>query len=148
MAANATTKSKSTTGTAGSSSAPTGVEAARVSVKQTAERTVDVPVGAALTVADRVNEIVEPFTKRQTATREIKRLRQQVVRELNRVERRGTSARRKATQRARTTRNRTQRRLVQRRRAVESAVKQNRTRFEKGLKKAQASARERVSALV
>ena len=32
--------------------------------RQAAETAVDVPVGAALTVADRVNETVKPFRKR------------------------------------------------------------------------------------
>src|SRR5204863_6854390 len=64
--------------------------------RQTAERSVDVPVGAALTVADRVTEVVEPFTKRDSAGRELKSLRTRVERELNRLERRGAGARRKS----------------------------------------------------
>jgi len=64
--------------------------------RQTAERTVDVPVGVVLTVADRVNEVVEPFTKRETAERELKSFRTQVERELNKLERRGATSRRKA----------------------------------------------------
>ena len=59
--------------------------------RQTAERSVDVPVGAVLTVADRVNEVVEPFTKRETAERELKSFRTQVERELNKLERRGAT---------------------------------------------------------
>ena len=59
--------------------------------RQTAERTVDVPVGVVLTVADRVNEVVEPFTKRETAERELKSFRTQVERELNKLERRGAT---------------------------------------------------------
>ena len=86
--------------------------------RQTAERSVDVPVGVALTVADRVNEIVEPFTARQTAERELKSIRTRVERELNRFERRGASARRKARTRVRQTRNRVERELKQRRRKV------------------------------
>ena len=69
--------------------------------RQTAERTVDVPVGVVLTVADRVNEVVEPFTKRETAERELKSFRTQVERELNKLERRGATSRRKARTRAR-----------------------------------------------
>src|SRR5436190_941219 len=41
--------------------------------RQTAERSVDVPVGAALTVADRVSEFVEPFTQRTKAEDGLKR---------------------------------------------------------------------------
>ena len=69
-----------------------------------------------LTVADRVTEIVEPLTARQTASRELKSIRTRVERELNRFERRGASARRKSRTRARQTRNRVERELKQRRR--------------------------------
>ena len=99
--------------------------------RQTAERTVDVPVGVVLTVADRVNEIVEPFTKRETAERELKSFRTQVERELNKLERRGATARRKARTRARQTRNRVERQVKQRRRRFETTVKQNRAQVEK-----------------
>src|SRR5215208_2768879 len=58
----------------------------------TAERSVDVPVGVVLTVADRVNDVVEPFTKRNTAERELKSFRTQVERELNKLERRRVPA--------------------------------------------------------
>jgi hypothetical protein len=124
-------------------------------VRQTAERTVDVPVGAALRVVDRVNELVEPLTSRKAAERELKSLRTQVTREFSRLERRGSSARRKATRQVRTTRNRVERDINKRRRSVETAVKRNRTqvnrRFrgvEDSLKKAQSSVQERVSTLV
>jgi hypothetical protein len=116
--------------------------------RQTAERTVDVPVGAALTVADRVTEIVEPFTGRRTAERELKSIRTRVERELNRFERRGASARRKARTRVRQTRNRVERELRQRRRSVRTTVKRNRVKAEDGLKRAQTTVTERVSTLV
>lgn len=116
--------------------------------RQTAERTVDVPVGAALAVADRVNGAVEPFTKRQTAERELKSFRTQVERELNRLQRRGAQSRRKARTRARQNRNRFRRELKQRRRQVQTTVKQNRTKAEGGLKRAQTAVSERVTTLV
>jgi hypothetical protein len=116
--------------------------------RQTAERSVDVPVGVALTVADRVNEIIEPFTGRQTAERELKSIRTRVERELNRFERRGAGARRKARTRVRQTRNRVERELRQRRRKVQTTVRQNRARAEDGLKRAQTTVTERVSTLV
>ncbi len=116
--------------------------------RQTAERSVDVPFGAALTVADRVTEIVEPFTAPQTASRELKSIRTRVERELNRFERRGASARRKTRTRVRQTRNRVERELKQRRRRVETTVKQNRVKAEDGLKRAQTVVQERVSTLV
>jgi hypothetical protein len=116
--------------------------------RQTAERSVDVPVGVVLTVADRLNEVVEPFTKRETAERELKSFRAQVERELNKFERRGATSRRKARTRARQTRNRFQREVKQRRRRFETTVRQNRTKAEKNLKQAQTAVSERVSTLV
>jgi hypothetical protein len=117
-------------------------------VRQTAERTVDVPVGAALIVADRVNEAVEPFRTRQAATRELRSARKRVQRELNKFERRGSTARRRTVQRARSTRNRVERELKARRRRVETTVKENRTKAEDGLKRAQTAVQERVNTLV
>jgi hypothetical protein len=117
-------------------------------VRHTAERSVDVPVGVALTVTDRVTEIVEPFTTRTTANRELKSIRTRAERELNRLERRGATARRKTRTRARRTRTRVERELNRRRRTVRSAVKQNRTNAERNLKRAQTVVSERVSALV
>src|SRR5262245_51389255 len=113
-------------------------------VRQTAERTVDVPVGVALTVRDRVNEAVEPWAQSETRERELRSLRTQVTRELNKFERRGGQARRKATSRVRQTRNRLEREVKQRRRAFQRQVKQNRTRAEDQLKKAQSAVQERV----
>jgi prefoldin subunit 5 len=116
--------------------------------RQTAERSVDVPVGVVLTVADRVNDAVEPFTKRETAQRELKSFRAQVERELNKLERRGATSRRKARTRARQTRNRFQREVKQRRRRFQTTVKQNRVKAEDNLKRAQSAVQERVSTLV
>lgn len=116
--------------------------------RQTAERSVDVPVGVALTVADRVNEIVEPFTARTTAERELRGIRTRVERELNRLERRGAGARRKTRTRVRQTRNRVERELKQRRRKVQTTVKQNRVKAEDGLKRAQTAVTDRVATLV
>ena len=116
--------------------------------RQAAERSVDVPVGVALTVADRVNEIVEPFTARATAERELRSIRTRAERDLNRFERRGASARRKTRTRVRQTRNRVERELKQRRRKVQTTVKQNRVKAEDGLKRAQTVVQDRVSTLV
>src|SRR4051794_35336587 len=117
-------------------------------VRETAERSVDVPVGAVLSVADRLNDVVEPFTSRETAQRELKSFRTQVEREFNKLERRGAQSRRKARTRARQTRNRVQRQVKQRRRRFETTVKQNRAQVEKGLKQAQTAVSERVTTLV
>jgi hypothetical protein len=116
--------------------------------RQSAERSVDVPVGAVLSAADRLNDVVEPFTKRETAQRELKSFRAQVERELGKLERRGARSRRKVRTRARQTRNRAQRELKQRRRRVETTVKQNRTKAEQTLKRAQTAVSERVGTLV
>jgi hypothetical protein len=163
----ATTKAKpkpttaTTTSRSDSSQVREGVTKARhgaVSiVRQSAERAVDVPVGAALTVRDRVNDVVEPWTSTETREQELKSLRTQVTRELNRFERRGGQARRKTSQRVRSTRNRVERELKARRREVEKTVKQNRVRLEKTvnenrtraeeqLQKAQSAVQERVPA--
>ena len=116
--------------------------------RQTAERSVDVPVGAVMTVADRMNEAVEPFTKRETARRELKSFRTQVERELNKLERRGAQSRRKVRTRARQNRNRFRRELKQRRRGLETTVKQNRAKAQDSLKRAQDAVSERVTTLV
>src|SRR5829696_705423 len=54
-----------------------------------AERAVDVPVGAALILRDRVEDALEPWTTDTTRERELKSLRTQVTREFNKFERRG-----------------------------------------------------------
>ncbi len=123
-----------------------------------AERAVDVPVGAALTIRDRVEDVIEPWTSETTRERELKSLRTQVTRELNKFERRGGQARRKASQRVRSTRNKVEREVKSRRREVEKAVKenrrevekavkQNRTKAEQQLKKARTTVQKRVPAL-
>jgi hypothetical protein len=124
-------------------------------VRQGAERALDVPVGAVLIARDRVTEVVEPWTSTETREKELKSLRTQVTRELNKFERRGGQARRRTTQRVRTSRNRVERELKARRREVEKAVRENRTRVEKAVKQnrgraedALSKAQERVSELV
>ena len=166
MTANGNTQPKtasSGSNTTGRSESPRGSRASSTTIRegltktrngsvayarQTAERSVDLPVGVALTVADRVNEIVEPFTQRATAERELRGIRTRVERELNRFERRGASARRKTRTRVRQTRNRVDRELKQRRRKVQTTVKQNRVKAEDGLKRAQTAVQDRVSTLV
>jgi hypothetical protein len=123
-----------------------------------AERAVDVPVGAALTIRDRVEDAIEPWTTETTRDKELKSLRTQVTRELNKFERRGGQARRRASQRVRSTRTKVEREVKSRRREVEKAVKENRREVEKAvkenrvkaeqqLKKARTAVQERVPAL-
>jgi hypothetical protein len=145
MAANATTATKTTqTRTTTPAKDERNIDTAVAYVRQTAERAVDVPVGAALTVAENVSETVKPWTESTGREQELKQLRTQVTRELNKLERRGGQARRKATTRARSTRNRVERELKQRRNRVERTVKQNRTKAEKAVKDVQSAVSERV----
>ena len=117
-------------------------------VRQGAERVVDLPVGAALTLRDRVEDVLEPWTTESTRERELKSLRTQVTRELNRFERRGGQARRKATQRARSDPQ------SGRARGASPGVaasrrpcKQNRSKAEQQIKKARTVVQERVPVL-
>ena len=149
--ANSTTNARTAAQRSEASQVREGVTKARNGAaklaKQSAERAVDVPVGVALTARDRVVETVDSWSTTSKREKELKSLRTQVTRELNKFERRGGQARRKAVQRVRTTRNRVEREAKSRRREVERAVKQNRTRAERQLKKAQSVVSERVSAL-
>ncbi len=110
-------------------------------VRQGTERAVNVPVGAALTAADRVNEIVEPLTTTEGREKELKSIRTRVERELNKYERRGGTARRKAT-------SVPARPVGDRVKSPRRELKQNRKKAEDGLKKARTNVEERVSTLV
>jgi F0F1-type ATP synthase membrane subunit b/b' len=103
------------------------------SVVQTA---VDVPVGAVLSVSDRVGELVEPWTDRSKAERQIKNYRSNLRKSLKRTERRGSTARRKAITEARKTRNQVEREARNRRRNVETTLKRNRNEVEQRVRKA------------
>jgi len=89
-----TTAKKATT--AAKPAPKTNAEIARERALQTAETAVDIPVGAALTVYERASEAVEPFGTASKREAELKRVRTQLRRELNKVERRGGTARRRA----------------------------------------------------
>lgn len=62
-----------------------------------AETVVDIPVGVVIGATDRITDLVEPFTGRDKADKQLKAYRTQVRRTLKRTERRGSTARRKAT---------------------------------------------------
>lgn len=102
----------------------------------TAERVVDFPVGAVLTVTDRVTELVEPFTGRVSAEKQLKSYRTELRRRVKRTERRGSTARRKATTEARKTRSRVEREARKRQRTVETTLKRNRNELEQRVRKA------------
>jgi hypothetical protein len=114
-----------------SAPAPSRVEQARAA----AESAVDVPVGAVLEVSDRVAELVEPFTGRTAAEKQLKSYGTQLRRTVKRTERRGTGARRKATTEARKTRKKVEREARKRQRRVETTLKRNRTEVEQRVRK-------------
>jgi Holliday junction resolvasome RuvABC ATP-dependent DNA helicase subunit len=97
---------------------------------------VDLPVGAVLSVTDRVGELVEPFTDRTSAEKKLKAYQSELRRTLKRTERRGSTARRKATTEAKKTRNRVEREARRRQRKVETTLKRNRTEVEQRVRNA------------
>jgi hypothetical protein len=101
-----------------------------------AESAVDVPVGVVLEVSDRVTELVEPFTGRTAAEKQLKSYGTQLRRTVKRSERRGATARRKARTEARKTRNKVEREARKRQRTVRTTVKKNRTEVEQRVRKA------------
>lgn len=105
-------------------------------VRSAAERAVDLPVGAVLEVSDRVTELVEPFSGRVAAEKQLKSYGTQLRRTVKRTERRGASARRKATTEARKTRNKVEREARKRQRTVETTLKRNRDEVEQRVRKA------------
>lgn len=138
-----TAKTQTKTGkTAGQ--AKGGVNAAAEYVRQAVETAVDVPVGAALTTVERVTDINVRFNTAHKRETELRRVRSQFRRELNKVERRGGTARRRALQSAKRTRNRVEREVKLRRRTAETTLKRNRTEAEKRVREVS----ERVQSLV
>jgi len=105
-------------------------------VQTVVETAVDFPVGAVLAVSDRVTDLVEPWTDRSKAERQIKSYRSNLRKSLKRTERRGSTARRKAITEARKTRNQVEREARNRRREVETTIKRNRNEVEQRVRKA------------
>jgi len=130
------TQTKASNGTKPKAAQAKPAQPEKSQARVTAERAVDVPVGAVLTVTDRVTELVEPFTGRTSAEKKIKSYRADVRRHVKRTERRGDSARRKATTEARRTRNRVEREARKRQRTVETNLKRNRNELEQRVRKA------------
>jgi len=120
-------KPKSTANTAPqtkSSGDPSRAEQARIA----AERAVDLPVGAVLEVSDRFTGLVEPFSGRTAAQKQLKSYGTQLRRTVKRTERRGATARRKATTEARKTRTRVEREARKRQQRVRKAVEEQTSR--------------------
>ena len=108
----------------------------RNQIQSVAEIAVDLPVGAVLGVTERISDLVEPWTGRRAAEKQIKAYRNQLRKSLKRTERRGASARRKATTEARKTRVRVEREARRRQRTVETTLKRNREEVEQRVRKA------------
>jgi hypothetical protein len=104
--------------------APSRAEQARAA----AESVVDVPVGAVLEVSDRVADLVEPFSGRNAAQKQLKSYGTQLRRTVKRSERRGASARRKAATEARKTRNRVEREARKRQQRVRKTIDEQTSR--------------------
>jgi hypothetical protein len=117
-------------------SAATAPSSRTEQARSIAERALDLPVGAVLELGDRVAELVEPFSGRAEAEKQLQSYRTRLRRTVKRTERRGSSARRKATTEARKTRNRVEREARKRRRTVETRIKRNRNEVEQRVRKA------------
>jgi hypothetical protein len=113
-----------------------------------AESAVDLPVGAVLQVSDRVSDLVEPFSDRGAAEKQLKSYSTRLRRTVKRTERRGSSARRKATTEARKTRSRVEREARKRQRKVETTLKRNRDEVEQRVRKAVEDQTSRAQQLV
>jgi hypothetical protein len=109
-------KSAAKTASASKRAATKAAAAEKNQVQAVVETAVDVPVGAVLAASDRLNELVEPWTDRSKAERQIKSYRSNLRKSLKRTERRGSTARRRALTEARRNRNEVEQRV---RRAIE-----------------------------
>jgi hypothetical protein len=92
---------------------------------QQAERVVLTGVGATLTARDNVVETVRPYTRVETAQREVQKLQRRANVNLRKYERRGTSARNQLERRVKTARTQVERQLRQRRNQAQRLVKRN-----------------------
>jgi len=102
------------------------------------ETAVDFPVGAVLSVSDKLGEIVEPWTGRTKAEKQLKSYRRTIEKAAKRTEKRGATARKRATTEARKTRNRVEREARKQQKAVTSTatstIKTGRTEVERRVK--------------
>jgi hypothetical protein len=129
-------KSAAASTEAGKRAVAKSAAAQKSQVQTVAETAVDFPVGVVLSVGDRVGELVEPWTDRGSAEKQLKSYRNQLRKTIKRTERRGASARRKATTEARKTRNRVEREARRRQRTVESTLKSSRSTAERRVRAA------------
>ncbi|HET7510251.1 MAG TPA: hypothetical protein VFJ65_08400 [Solirubrobacterales bacterium] len=129
-------KSAAKTAKASKRAATRAAVAEKNQVQTVVESAVDFPVGAVLTVSDRIADLAEPWTDRSKAEKQIKGYRDQLRKSLKRTERRGATARRRAATEARKTRNRVEREARRRQRTVETTLKRNRTEVEQRVRRA------------
>lgn len=129
-------KSAAKTASASKRAATKAAAAEKNQVQTVVEQAVDLPVGAVLTVGDRISDLVEPWTDRSKAQRQVKNYRSSLRKSLKRTERRGSTARRRAITEARKTRNQVEREARNRRREVETTLKRNRTEVEQRVRRA------------
>lgn len=120
----------------GSSPAAKASASQKNQARTVAESAVDLPVGAVLVVTDRLSELVEPFSGRSAAEKQLKSYRTQLRRQVKRTERRGSTARRRATTEARKTRKRVEREARKHQRTVETTLKRNRNELEQRVRRA------------
>ncbi len=128
-------KSAAKTASASKRAATKAAVAEKNQVQTVVESAVDFPVGAVLTVSDRLTDLVEPWTDRSKAERQIKSYRSNLRKSLKRTERRGSTARRRAITEARKTRNQVEREARRRQRTVESTLKRNRNEVEQRVRR-------------
>ncbi len=114
---------------------PTPAPSRSEQIRSAAERAVDLPVGVVLEASDRVAELVEPFSGRAAAEKQLKSYGTQLRRTVKRSERRGAVARRKAATEARKTRSKVEREARKRQRRVETTLKRNRSEVEQRVRK-------------
>jgi len=88
-----------------------------------ARKGVDVPVGAALNLADKVSEVIEDWTDQAAAERKVKGYRAEVTKTVKRAERRGTTTRRKATTQAKKRRSSLEKTVRNQRKDIEKTIK-------------------------
>ena len=82
-------------------------------------------VGATLTVRDNVVGTVKPYTKADTAQREVKKVQRKANVNLKKFERRGVTARNQLERQVKRTRTQIERELRQRRNQAQRLVKRN-----------------------
>jgi hypothetical protein len=102
------------------------------------ESAVDFPVGIVLSASDALGDIVEPWTSRNKAEKELKAYRRKIEKAAKRTEKRGTTARKRAAAEARKTRTRVERDVRKRQQAVTSTatstIKTSRSEVERRVK--------------